>query len=207
MKICAISPLCSTSESEILEFIRECEHDLVVLPGHARNHPGYRKIAKTLKPGISAFVEDGSGKGNTVPWLVSADRQVRMPSQIFGQKPTTNDIDSLQSAWPERTHNIHGHKVSFALCGEIDAFSKNGKVKGGRQLPYEILINPTHTTRGRWNHLGEKLRNLSVKSVVIHVANNNYDHHDVTTHLRIYVNGSILSRQITGGISWSWCEI
>jgi len=207
MKICAISPFCSTSESEILAFISGREHDLVVLPGNAENHPSYQSVAKKLKHGVFAFVESGSGKGESVPWLVSATQQIKMPSQIFGTNPTADDLNQLQDIWAKRTHEIGSRKVSFAICGEIDAFAKDGSVKSGRQLKYDVLVNPTHTTRGRWNHLGEKLRNLSTGTVVIHVANNDYDHHKVTTHVRIYVNGKIMDRQVSGGIAWSECEI
>jgi len=108
-----------------------------------------------------------------------------MPSQIFAVDPTTCDLDQLQGIWAERTHKIGGRKVSFAICGEIDAFAKDGSVKSGRQLKYDVIVNPTHTTRGRWNHLGEKLRNLSAGTVVVHVANNDYNHHGVTTLVRI----------------------
>lgn len=211
MKICAISPLCSTSESEILEFISGCEHNLVVLPGNAENHPNYQSVAEILKlkHEVFVFVESGSGKGESTPWLVSPTQQIKMPSQIFGTNPTAGDLDRLQGIWAKRTHEIGNRKVSFAICGEIDAFAKDGSVKRERQLEYDILVNPTHTTRGRWNHLGEKLSNLSIGTAVIHVANNDYDHHKVTTDVRIYVNGKIMKRQVSvsGGIAWSECEI
>lgn len=116
-------------------------------------------------------------------------------------------MDQLQSVWSDRTHIIKRRKISFAVCGEIDAFKKDGEVKANRKLPYDILINPTHTIRGRWQHLGPKLKKLSLGAAVIHVANNDYDRHDVTTHLRIYVNGEIMQRHVSGGISWSECKL
>ena len=189
MRICAISPLKSANINEILQFISNCNHDLIVLPGNADNHPSYRSVAEVLRPGVCAFVETGSGKGNSVPWFVSSTRQVRMPPQIFATKPTASQLDQLQAIWPERTHQVKDRKFSVAICGEIDAFAKDGSVKAGRSLPYDVLVNPTHTTRGRWNHLGVKLKNLSAGTVVVHAANNDFDHHRVTTQVRIYVNG------------------
>ena len=207
MKICAISPLISASKHDILQFIGNCKHDLIVLPGNAANHPSYRSVAEVLRPGVFAFVETGSGKGHSVPWLVSSSLQVRMPPQIFATSPTASELDRLQAIWPERTHQLKDREFSVAICGEIDAFAKDGSVKSGRSLPYDVLVNPTHTTRGRWNHLGVKLKNLSVGTVVVHAANNDFDHHRVTTQVRIYVNGQVLNRQTSGSIAWSECEI
>jgi hypothetical protein len=207
MKICAISPLESASCKEILRFLGKCNHDLIILPGNAENHPSYRQIVKVLKPGLFAFVETGTEKGRSVPWLVSSKQQIKMPSQVFITKPTAGELDQLQSIWPARTHKVANHEVSFAICGEIDAFSKKGTVKAGRKLPYDILVNPTHTTRGRWNHLGVKLKALSTETAVVHVANNDYDHQQVTTNVRIYLDENLLGRQYAGKIAWSECEI
>lgn len=207
MKICAISPLVSSTKTEILKFISSLDHDLIVLPGKSTNHPGYKAVSNRLKNNSYAFVESGSGKMASVPWLVTKEEYRAMPPQIFAVSPTASDLDQLQQAWSKRTHKISNRYVSFAICGEIDAFKKDGTVKMGRELPYDILINPTHTTRGSWNHLGEKLRNLSKDTVVVHVANNNYDHHDVTTHLRIYVNQEIIPVMRNGNIAYSECEI
>ncbi len=205
MKICAVSPLSDANEREILAFIRDCKADLIVLPGAAQNHPSYQQVSKSLKSGVLAFVE--TRKRKSIPWLVSASKHIEMPPQIFATYPTAKELDRLQDAWPRRTHKIKDHKCSFAICGEIDAFKKNGSVKGGRDLPFDILINPTHTTRGRWNHLGVKLAQLSQGTAVVHVANNDYNHHDVTTHLRIYVDGEIMPRSTNNNISWSEFEI
>ncbi|MCK4947708.1 MAG: hypothetical protein KAS46_04970 [Candidatus Aureabacteria bacterium] len=207
MRICAISPLESSTSKEILHFLGNCDHDLVVLPGNAKNHPSYIRVSKVLKSGVLAFVETGSGKGRLVPWLVSPMQKIKMPNQIFATKPTARNLDRLQDIWPERTHRICNRMISFAICGEIDGFAKNGLVKAGRDLPYDILVNPTHTMRGRWNHLGPKLENLSAGTAVVHVANNNYNHHEVTTNVRIYVSGVVMNRKNSGGIAWSECEI
>lgn len=207
MKIYAVSPLISASKNEILQFIDSCKHDLIVLPGNTDNHPSSRSVAEALRPGVFAFVETGSGKGHSVPWLVSSCRQVRMPPQIFATNPTASELDRLQAIWPERTHKIKDREFSVAICGEIDAFAKDGSVKSGRSLPYDVLVNPTHTTRGRWNHLDVKLKNLSAGTVVVHTANNDFNHHSVTTQVRIYVNGQVMTRQASGSIAWSECEI
>lgn len=207
MRICAVSPHLTASQNEILQFLSSCNHDLVVLPGNAENQPSYLQVAKALKLKVSAFVETGSRKSCSVPWLVSSEHCLKMPSQVFAVKPSASDLDRLQSIWPERTHKIRDKRVSFAICGEIDGFKKDGSVKMGRYLPYEVLINPTHTTRGRWNHLGEKLTNLSSGTAVVHVANNNYNHHRVTTDVRIYVDGIVMERHIFGNLVWSECEI
>jgi len=68
-------------------------------------------------------------------------------------------------------------------------------------------MNPTHTTRGHWNHLGVKLKALSTGTAVVHVANNDYDHQQVTTNVRIYLDENILERKYDGKIAWSECEI
>lgn len=107
-----------------------------------------------------------------------------------------------------RTHKISNRNVSVAICGDIDGFTKDEAVKAGRNLPYEVLINPTHTTRGRWSHLGPKLENLSRDTAVVCVANNDYDHWGgLTTNVCIYVNGKIMKQNETGKITWSMCEI
>ena len=207
MKICAVSPFVEATEKEILAFISACKSDLIVLPGNGPNHPSHKRVSKVLKRGAFAFVETGEGKRKSIPWLVSSSKYIEMPPQVFSQNPTASELDQLQDVWPNRTHKIKGRKCSFAICGEVDGFEKNGSAKKGRSLPYEILINPTHTTRGRWNHLGVKLENLSRGTVVVHVANNDYNNHNVTTHLRIYVDGKVMPRENSGNISWSECEI
>jgi len=210
MKICAVSPKTKASRDEILDFISECktDPDLIVLPGFCKdgNHPNCKEVSNSLKKGVFVFVETFDGKSAT-PWLVSSSESIQMPDQIFKQKPTAGELDRLQEAWPQRTHNVKGREISFAICGEIDAFTKKGSVKKERNLPYEVLINPTHFPRGRWNHLGVKLETLSLGKAVVHVANNPLEGRDVTSHLRIYVNGEIMPRYGIRNIAWSQCEI
>jgi len=207
MKICAISPFSNASKKEMLTFISTLNHDLIVLPGNGPNHPSCNLIQQCMQTNSRVFVEVGSGKFASKPWLVSKTSLIQMPDQIFAQTPRTGDIDALELAWPKRTFSISERVVSFAICGEIDGFSKNGSVKYGRKLPFDVLINPTHTIRGRWNHLGVKLSNLSIGTAVIHTANNNKNKFNLTTHLRLYVNGVICTRQNTGKLTWSECQI
>ena len=171
MKICAISPFFSATQKEILNFISSINHDLIVLPGNASNHPTIKQIQKHINKKSHVFVEIGNGKLSSRPWIVSKNHTIQMPKQIFVQNPKASDLDLLQKAWLQRTQIISNKKVSFAICGEVDGFTKNGLVKYRRNLPFEVLINPTHTVRGRWNHLGPKLSNLSHKKVVVHTAN------------------------------------
>ncbi|MDM8554203.1 hypothetical protein QUF75_05680 [Desulfococcaceae bacterium HSG7] len=208
MKICAISPFVSASKEEILEFLNGCNNDLVVLPGNYKNHPSYKDVVKVLNPGISAFVETGDGKGDSIPWLVSVTRQIMMPRQIFGTSdPTAGDMDDLQKKWKKRTHTICDRSVSFAICGEINAFNVDTSIKKNRYLPYDVLVNPAHTVMGRWNYLKPKLENLSENTAVVHVANNDRNHHKLTTDVRIYVNGDLMQGYYSGNIGWSECEI
>jgi hypothetical protein len=208
MKICAISPFNTATRKEILKFISRRDHDLIVLPGYAKNHPTPQSVAKVLKKGMFAFVETRGSKVKSIPCLVSSTQQIiKMPRQLFARKPIATDLDNLQSIWHQRTHKIGSRKFSFAICGEIDGFKRDGSVKYDRSLPYDILVNPTHTIRGRWNHLGVKLANLSARTVVIHVANNNKNSHRLITDIRIYINGTVQYGQDSGNIRWSECEI
>jgi len=223
MKICAISPFTSASEEEILDFIKNCDHKFIVLPGNPivldgqfKNHPSPQSIAEVLKNGTYAFVETyvkTSAKTlkteniQTIPWWVSSTQAIEMPRQIFGKKPTAGNLDNLQKDWSQRTRKIGSREFSFAICGEINGFEKDGSVKMRRELPYDILVNPTHSIMGRWNHLGVKLANLSIGTTVIHVANNDHNHHRITTDVRIYVDGQVMERQVSGNIAWSECKI
>jgi hypothetical protein len=209
MKICAISPFTSATRTEILNFISRCDHDLIVLPGYAENHPTPQSLAEVLKKGMFAFVETRGGKVKSIPCLVSSTQQIiRMPKQcVFEGEPRAKDLDDLQRIWHQRTHEIGNREFSFAICGEINEFNINGSVKMKRELPYDILVNPAHSIMGHWNHLGVKLTRLSIGTIVIHVANNDHNHHRITTDVRIYVDGQVMERQVSGNIAWSECEI
>lgn len=207
MKICAISPFAFTSPKEILQFIKNSEHDFIILPANASNHPTHKAIAKVLKDGVFVFVETETANGKLIPRLISSDQHIKMPSQVFTRSPAETDIKKLQTIWHKRTYKISNRDISFAMCGEIDAFKKDGAVKDEFSLPYDILVNPTHTIRGRWNHLGIKLKTLSIGKVVIYVANNNKNNSKLITDIRIYVDGVVMNKHTSGTIGWSVCEI
>jgi hypothetical protein len=117
-------------------------------------------------------------------------------------------MDKLVAAWSSRTFRIASRKVTFAICGEINAFNPDGHVKYGRDLPFDILVNPAHTLMGRWQHLGRKLSALSKAKVVIHVANNDRNHEHLKTDVRIYVDGVPQdASQHAGNLKWCECEI
>jgi hypothetical protein len=207
MKVCAISPFSIATAQEILSFIATLSHELIILPGGAPNHPTIKQIQNNVNPKSTVFVETGYKKLSMRPWIVSKNQTTQMPRQLFAQTPRSSNLDALQNIWAQRTHIISSKKVSFAICGEVDAFTVRGTVKFNRRLPFHILINPTHTVRGRWNHLGRKLSNLSLKKVVVHTANNNKNHNKLLTNLRIYKNGNIRPVHQIGNLSWSECKI
>ena len=207
MKACAISPFSIATTQELLNFIATINHELIILPGGAPNHPSVRQIQNAISPQSTVFVETGYKKLSNRPWIVLKKSVIQMPGQLFAQTPRASDLDNLQNIWGKRTHLIASKKVSFAICGEVDAFTVRGTVKYNRNLPFNILVNPTHTVRGRWNHLGRKLSNLSIKKVVIHNANNDRNHNKLTTNLRIYKNGVISPVHQIGNLSWSECKV
>ncbi|GAU08262.1 hypothetical protein [Desulfoplanes formicivorans] len=207
MKICAISPFELASKHEIIAFIKKINHDLVILPGNSSNHPTIKEIQKNINSITKVFVEIGNGKLASTPCLVSKMNVIKMPSQLFAQNPTSHDVDNLVSIWSKRTIKVNGKQISFAICGEIDAFHKDGYVKYNQNLPFEILINPTHTIRGRWNHLGPKLSNLSKGTVVVHVANNDRNHHCLSTNVRIYEDSQLCPQYQSVNLSWAECKI
>lgn len=223
MKICAISPHCDYSEkyddycldksvkNELISFISDLGHDLIVLPGYLIGYPSVEEILKVIRPGVIVFVEIGSikyRKMRSIPKLICKDYEIEMPGQKFYINPSKNDTVILEEIWCQRTAVIDNKNVSFAICGEVDSFSKNGMGKFNLNVDCDVLINPTHTVRGRWNHIGEKFSNLSKRfGVFVHVANNTCRYLDITTGLRIYVNGDIVERHYFGNLAWSECEV
>lgn len=223
MRICAVSPLCfpygetddyylsSSVKLELLNFLNGLHHDLIVLPGYLRGYPSVEDIQNNIRPGVVVFMELGSMKTKkmeSTPMLISRRKILVMHKQIFGINPGVKELRKLTEIWPERSHFISGKNVSFIMCGEVDAFAKDGLVKHGFELDFEVLINPTHTLRGRWNHLGEKLENLSKQGkAVIHVANNTRENLRITTGVRIYIDGEILPRNFENNLAWSECDL
>ena len=210
MRICAISPFKSAASEEILQFLSTCTHDLVILPGIEKNHPTVDNISPVLRQGVSAFIEDGTNKNEAIPWLVSNSGRIRMPKQIFTNTKgmRARDLDNLQDVWIKRKFHIGSKNVSFIICGEINAFNVDATVKKKRKLPFEILVNPSHTPMGRWNFLGIKLKILSTNKVVIHVANNTLKYPlKSKSDVRIYVDKELMKRIVVGNIAISECEI
>lgn len=201
MKICAMSPFTNASEAEILAFLARTAADLVLLPGNAANTPSPEAVKKIIRDGVSVFVERKGKKKETTPFLVTSRELMPMPKQIFSQKPTAKQMDSLSENLPYRTFKIGTRFVTFFICGELIAFNPDGSVKHGRKLPYDILANPAHTIMGHWNHLGRKLSALSQRSVAIYATNNNLNHRAITTDVRIYKCGKLqVNRRVDGKI-------
>lgn len=207
MKITAISPLSSATPQSIVELISTLRSELIVLPGFAKNIPTAKAIQKTLKPCMNVFLES-AGKQQTAPWLVSCTDVVSMPSQVFAQNPTTQALRNLEASFPKRTFLIGQRKVSFILCGEINAFKVDGLAKAEIDLPFDVLVNPAHSLMGRWHVLGEKLRALSQGRRVVHVANNTRDSRKLTTDIRIYREGEQVGlRESNYSAAWRTYEV
>ena len=209
MKLCAVSPFTSASESDILDFIGKASYDLIVLPGASSNSPDPAKIRNLLQRGVRVFLErKGSGKQKHTPLLVTQNGFIEMPRQVFESNPSAEDMKRLARAWSRRTFSVGTRAVTVAICGEILGFNPDGTVKHGRELPFDVLVNPAHSKMGRWHHLGKKLANLSRGTIVVHIANNDSDHSAVTTDVRMYRNGKLLrNRQCSSVLAWCEGEI
>jgi len=205
MKVCAVSPWIKASTTDILDFLKKANAELVVLPGLCENTPSLKAIQGVIGRGVNVFVEQGPSKGKATPYLVTHTKAIPMPPQIFASSPKTRCMDKLVAAWPGRTLPIGSRTVTFAICGEINGFNPNGSVKHGRTLTFDILANPAHTVMGRWHYLGPKLSALSKGKVVIHVANNNRNH-NLSTDVRIYNNGNLQVDKVQREGKLTWCE-
>jgi hypothetical protein len=196
MKVCAVSPWTTASATDILSFLGGATAELVVLPGACLwNTPSPQEVQRVIGNEVAVFVEYGGSKGKAVPYLVTRAQVVSMPLQIFSRSPTAKRMDELAAAWPGRTFSVGSRIVTFAICGEINGFNRDGQPKLGRNLPFDILANPAYTVMGRWQHLGRKLSALSKGKVVIHVANNNRNHERLRTDVRLYVDEVLQERE------------
>lgn len=203
MKITAISPLSDANPRSIVELISTLHSELIVLPGFAKNTPSATALQKVLRPGVKVFLESAD-KLQAVPWLVSQTGIVSMPKQVFAQNPTTQALRNLESSFPHRTFLIGKRRVSFILCGEINAFRADGLAKVEIDLPFEVLVNPAHSLMGRWHILGPKLRALSKGRTVVHVANNTRRSRALTTDIRIYRDGEQVGQRGDNDDA-AWC--
>jgi hypothetical protein len=213
MRIVAISPFTNASRADILRFLAGLPRSLVLLPGRSSNTPSPNQIQRIIRRGSWVFVE-GPGtkekrpgrKKRRLAFLVSKGSIRTMPSQLFSVRPTAGNIDQLVALLPQRTFRFGKRSVTFLICGEILAFNPDGTTKHRRKLHFDILANPSHTVMGHWNHLGKKLKVLSRRSVAVHVANNDRNHH-LKTDVRIYKDGVPVKRSSDINIAWSECVI
>jgi hypothetical protein len=206
MKVCAVSPWATASARDILSFLKGATAEIVVLPGVCLNTPSPQEVQRALARGVHVFVEHGGAKAKAIPYLVTCDGAEPMPPGVFAQSPTAKLMEQLAAVWPCRTSCVGSREVTFAICGEINAFNPDGSTKHGQELKFDILANPAHTIMGRWQHLGPKLRALSNGRVVIHVANNNRNHGHLTTDLRIYINEILQEDKLQNDGKLKWCE-
>lgn len=203
MRITAIAPFDSANATHILSLVTVLRADLVILPGYRHNTPSLAQLRTALPEGAWAFLEQ-MDKGQASPALLSSSVVFKLPPQVFSQSPTMQQLSDLESCFARRTVEIGEHRVSFILCGEINAFQADGTTKSGIKLPFDILINPAHSVMGRWHILGRKLSSLSRRGVVVHVANNNRNSHSLTTDVRIYVGGMQVGER-DGNEFATWC--
>lgn len=196
MNICAISPTYEASSEDIINLIEKLQvEDLIILPGVADNTPSIKDVQNVINDNCCIFLENGFLKGEAQPLIVSKNDIIKIPRQLFINRPKAAEIDQLIKIFPARTHLISNQRVSFVLCGEINGFNPDGNLKHNRQLPsdrdFYILVNPCHTIMGHWNYLGKKLANLSNNErIVIYVTNNDKNYLKAISDVRIYTNGN-----------------
>jgi hypothetical protein len=205
-KIVGVAPFKVATRQEILRFLREHPNALIILPGNYANTPSPGEIQRLIRRETVVFAEGGETRDGRSAFIITRKKVVRMPSQVFANAPTARDMDELAALLPQRTIRLGKRRATFFICGEIMGFNPDGSVKHGRKLDFDILLNPAHTIMGHWNHLGRKLKRLSRRSVAMHVANNDRNHH-LTSDVRIYMDGKLVKRQRGYNMAWSECAI
>jgi hypothetical protein len=206
MRLFAISPFSQALRQEILRFLATLPPSLVVLPGRSDNTPTPRQIQRVIHRGSLVFAEGAPGSNGRPAFIITRQKLKKMPSQVFARSPKAADMDALAAILPQRTIRVGKRSVTFLICGELIAFNPNGSTKHRRDLHYDIIVNPAHTTMGHWNHLGEKLARLSKRSIAVYVTNNDHDRH-ITSDVRIYKDGELMKRHRGVNIAWSKCVI
>jgi hypothetical protein len=196
-----VSPFEIATGQEVLRFLATLPKALIILPGNYRNTPSPHQIQRVIRRGSVVFAE-----GPRRPFLITRRRTLLLPPQIFAKAPTAQEMKRLVRAVPQRTISIGNRNVTFLLCGELIAFNPDGSTKHARNLRYDIIINPAHTTMGHWNHLGKKLACLSRRSIAVYVTNNDHNRH-ITSDVRIYKNGKLMKRHSGINVAWSECAI
>lgn len=213
MNLCIVSPFGVASKSQILDFVNYCTADLIIFPGfNANNTLPIIDVQNALQYHSKIFMEfpeNGfNAKMEVTPSIVSKKDIFKMPKQIFIQKPKKRDLNTLLSIWDDRTLCLGNRKMTFIICGEINGFNLDGRLKFNREHIYDIIVNPCHTMMRHWNYLGQKLSHISKNSLAIYITNNNKNNHRVSTDLRIYKNEQrIEEKSFDSNISWATLEI
>jgi len=214
MNLCIVSPFTVANVDQIINFIKGCGADLIIFPGfNASNALPVREVQNALQTHSKIFMEvpeEGlkAIKMEVTPSIISKKDILKMPKQIFAQKPTKSEIHALLNIWDNRTLNLGNRKLTFIICGEINGFNPDGHLKFDKEHIHDIIVNPCHTIMGHWNYLGPKLSNLSENSLTIHVTNNNKNNKNISTDLRIYENGQkVDKKKFTSNISWAYLDI
>ncbi len=212
--LCAISPLTQAKPQQILDLLASCTQDFVLLPGAIRefNMPSKEQIQTVLASGVHVFVEEANDKFDkkaNPPRIVTASEIRSLPKQIFSTRPTEAQIRILGTSLSQRTVAIGNRRITFVLCGEINGFNRDGRLKFGETPQFDIIAHPVHTPMGRWHVLGPKLAALSRTGTVLHAANNTKGP-QITTQLRIYRKGQRVmapcSNNANGTIQWMELE-
>jgi len=202
MNLCIVSPFAVANRYQIINFIKSCNADLIIFPGfNVSNSLPIIEVQNALQCHSKIFMEFPEKglkaiKMEVTPSIVSKNDILKMPKQIFAQNPSKRDIHELLNIWDDRTLNIGNHKLTFIICGEINGFNPDGRLKFGREHIHNIIVNRCHTIMGHWNYLGKKLINLSKNSLAIYLTNNNKNKQSISTDLRIYMNEQTIEKKV-----------
>lgn len=214
MNLCIVSPFAVANRYQIINFIKSCDADLIIFPGfNANNTLPVIEVQNALQNHSKIFMEFPEKglkaiKMDVTPSIVSKKDILKMPKQIFSQNPQKSEIYTLLNIWDDRTLNLGNCKLTFIICGEINGFNPDGRLKFDREHIHNIIVNPCHTLMGHWNYLGQKLSHLSKNSLAIYVTNNNKNNHGISTDLRIYKNEQNVAKKIfSSKISCAYLDI
>lgn len=217
MKVNVVSPFTRARSSQIADYLSKSDALLTILPGISENHPRVEEVQDVIKDGKYVFMEvmdttQTAKKMEMWPSIISNGDIRRMPKQLFAQNPRPGDIAELMDIWDDRTVEFTsgGKTVSltFIICGEINGFNPDGKLKYGYSYKKTNIVNPCHTIMGHWNWLKPKLENISIGNTLIYVSNNDRNSSAITSSLRIYRNGHQTEmRRSAPGMTWAQTEI
>lgn len=202
MNLCIVSPFVVANRYQIINFIKSCDADLIIFPGfNVSNALPVIEVQNALQNHSRIFIEVPEKglraiKMEVTPSIISKKDILKLPKQIFAQNPKKREIHTLLNIWDDRTLNLGNRKLTFIICGEINGFNPDGRLKFDREHIHDIIVNPCHTIMGHWNYLGQKLSHLSENSLTIYVTNNNKNNQSISTDLRIYKNGQNIEKKI-----------